>query len=141
MKPKFKLGDKVKFTRVAQRNMTLLAAENDPKPWWDVKWEPAIPRRITTVPPADLQNPAVSQMVYVCNGHWSVACGEQQGIYVGTRIKQNGILAATVVNDTGADMLRRGYRFKRLASVPCGLVVTDVRKSPILVLMEDLEHV
>ena len=32
MKPKFKLGDKVKFTRVARRNVTLLAAENDPTP-------------------------------------------------------------------------------------------------------------
>jgi hypothetical protein len=135
-KPKFKLGDRVKFTHVAQRNMTLLAAENDPKPWWDVKWEPAIPRRVTTVPPADLQNPAASQMVYIRNGHWSVACGEQQGIYVGTRIKQNGLLITNHTEDGRAYM-----RFKRLASVPCGLVVTDARKSPILVLMEDLEHV
>jgi hypothetical protein len=132
MKPKFKLGDKVKFTRVAQRNMTLLAAKDDPKPWWDVKWEPAIPRRITTVPPADLP----SQMGYVCNGHWSVACGEQQGIYVGTRTKQNGILTTLFTEDGRPHM-----RFKRLVSVPCGLVVTDVRKSSILVLMEDLEHV
>jgi hypothetical protein len=130
-KPKFKLGDKVKFTRVAQRNMTLLAAENDPKPWWDVKWEPAIPRRITTVPPADLP-----QTVCVCNGHWSVACGEQHGIYVGTRVKQNGLLIANHTEDGRPHM-----RFKRLASVPCGLVVTDARKSPILVLIEDLEHV
>jgi hypothetical protein len=136
-KPKFKLGDRVKFTRVAQRNMTMLAAENDPKPWWDVKWEPAVPRRITTVPPADLQNPAASQMVYARNGHWSVACGEQHGIYVGTRTKQNGLLVST----DGYENRRRVYRFKRLASVPCGLVVTDVRKSPILVLIEDLEHV
>jgi hypothetical protein len=127
----------VKFTRVAQRNMTLLAAENDPKPWWDVKWEPAIPRRITTVPPADLQNPAASQMVYVRNGHWSVICGEQQGIYIGTRTKQNGLIFVT---DPLED-LRRTHRFKRLASVPCGLVVTDARKNPILVLIEDLEHV
>jgi hypothetical protein len=136
MKPKFKLGDRVKFTRVAQRNMTLLAAENDPKPWWDVKWEPAIPRRITTVPPADLQNPAASQMVYVRNGQWSVACGEQHGIYVGTRTKQNGLLV-TQCPEEGHTFLA----FKRLASVPCGLVVTDARKSPILVLIEDLENV
>jgi hypothetical protein len=135
-KPKFKLGDKVKFTRVVQRNMTLLATENDPKPWWDVKWEPAVPRRVTTVPPADLQNPAASQMVYIRNGHWSVACGEQQGTYVGTRTKQNGILTTLFTEDGRPHM-----RFKRLASVPCGLVVTDARKQPILVLMEDLEHV
>ena len=121
MKPKFKLGDRVKFTRVAQRNMTLLAAENDPKPWWDVKWEPAIPhkRKINTSHP---------------NGY--VVVGEQQGIYVGTRVKQNGLLITNHTEDGRPHM-----RFKRLASVPCGLVVTDARKSPILVLIEDLEHV
>jgi hypothetical protein len=122
-KPKFKLGDKVKFTRVAQRNMMLLAAENDPKPWWDVKWEPAIPRRtvFTQRPP---------------RGYEITPVGEQQGIYVGTRTKQNGLLIANYTEDGRPHM-----RFKRLASVPCGLVVTDVRKSPILVLIADLEHV
>ena len=120
-KPKFKLGARVKFTRVAQKNMTLLAAENDPKPWWDVKWEPAVPhkRKINTSHP---------------NGY--VVVGEQQGIYVGTRAKQNGLLVSTEYEN-----LRLVYRFKRLSSVPCGLVVTDARKQPILVLIEDLEHV
>ena len=140
-KPKFKLGDKVKFTRVAQRNMTLLAAENDPKPWWDVKWEPAVPTKIVLIPPHELIILPPPSVDYLGRNFWRFPRGEQKGIYIGTRTKQNGILAATVVNDTGADMLRRGYRFKRLASVPCGLVVTDVRKSPILVLIEDLEHV
>ena len=141
MKPKFKLGDKVKFTRVAQRNMTLLAAENDPKPWWDVKWEPVVPAKIVRFPPQELISLPPPGVDYLGRNFWRFPRGEQQGIYISTRTKQNGILAATVVNDTGADMLRRGYRFKRLASVPCGLVVTDARKSPILVLMEDLEHV
>jgi hypothetical protein len=54
-------------------------------------------------------------------------------IYVGTRIKQNGLL---ITNHT-----ENGRSFMRLASVPCGLVVTDARKQPILVLIEDLEHV
>ena len=124
MKPKFKLGDKVKFSRVARREMTLLAAENDPKPWWDVKWEPAVPMRI-------IISPVISSRRAV------VPIGEQEGIYVGTRTKQNGILAY----DNSPDELRRKALFKRLASVPCGLVVTDARKSPILVLIEDLEHV
>jgi hypothetical protein len=124
-KPKFKLGDRVKFTRVAQRNMTLLAAENDPKPWWDVKWEPAVPHKIV-------------RLGVEGSGYWrSVGVGEQQGIYIGTRTKLNGILAY----DNSPDELRRKALFKRLASVPCGLVVTDARKSPILVLIEDLEHV
>ena len=124
MKPKFKLGDKVKFSRVATREMTLLAAENDPNPWYDVKWEPAVPhkRKINKSFP---------------NGYTVPVVGEQQGIYVGTRTKQNGLVIAT---DPLGD-LQRTHIFKRLASVPRGLVVTDVRKQPILVLIEDLEHV
>ena len=123
MKPKFKLGDKVKFSRVAQRNMTLLAADNDPKSWWDVKWEPAVPMR-TIISPVISSRRAV------------VPIGEQEGIYIGTRTKQNGLLITNHAEDGRPHM-----RFKRLASVPCGLVVTDARKSPLLVLIEDLEHV
>jgi hypothetical protein len=122
MKPKFKLGDRVKFTRVAQRNTTLLAAENDPKPWYDVKWVSVVPYRVVITHP---------------RGYGTIPIDEQQGIYAGTRTKQNGLIIAT---DPLGD-LRRTHIFKRLASVPCGLVVTDARKSPILVLMEDLEHV
>jgi hypothetical protein len=116
-KPKFKLGDKVKFSRVAHREMTLLAAENDPKPWYDVKWVGVEPKR-TIISPVMPSRRAV------------VPIGEQQGIYVGTRTKQNGLLINNCV-----------MRFKRIGSVPCGLVVTDVRANPILVLIEDLEHV
>jgi hypothetical protein len=125
MKPKFKLGDKVKFSRVAYREMTLLAAENDPKPWYDAKWVGVEPKR-TIVSPVIPSRRAV------------VPIGEQEGIYVGTRTKKNGIL---VYDNSPDEELRWQAKFKRLSSVPCGLVVTDVRKNPILVLIEDLEHV
>lgn len=133
-KPKFKLGDRVKFTRVASRQLTMLAADNDPKPWWDVQWAGVEPRRVTTIVPP----PNVNTVCLIGGAptKWRVSCGEQQGIYVGTRTKQNGILIANHTEDG------RAYkRFKRFGSAPCGLVVTDVRKNPILVLMEDLEHV
>jgi hypothetical protein len=140
-KPKFKLGDKVKFSRVAYREMTLLAAENDPKPWYDAKWVSRETRRTTRTSPPDAQSAPGGYLYYV--GHdirgtrWSVAVGVQEGIYIGTRTKQNGILICG--NRTDAE-LRRAALFVRLGSVPCGLVITDVRKSPILVLIEDLEH-
>ena len=124
MKPKFKLGDKVKFSRVAYREMTLLAAENDPEPWYDVKWVGMEPKR-TIISPVIPSRRAV------------VSIGKQEGIYVGTRTKQNGIL----VYDNSPDELRRKALFKRISPARCGLVVTDVRKNPILVLIEDLEHV
>jgi len=136
MKPKFKLGDRVKFTRVAQRNMTLLVAENDPKPWWDVKWEPAVPTKIVLILPHELISLPPPSVDYMGRNFWRTPRGEQHGIYVGTRTKQNGILITSHIEEG-----RAYVRFKRLSSVPCGLVVTDVRKSPILVLIEDLEHV
>jgi hypothetical protein len=139
MKPKFKLGDRVKFTRVAQRNMTLLAAENDPKPWYDVKWVSREARcRVRNIP-QESQALQALEMIYLQRangGSWSVIAGVQEGIYIGTRTKQNGLLITNHTEDGRPHM-----RFKRLASVPCGLVVTDARKSPRLVLIEDLEHV
>lgn len=137
MKPKFKLGDKVKFSRVAYREMTLLAAENDPKPWYDVKWVSQEAIRITKNVSQEVLDPAVAYIQYVDGGRWRTITGEQQGVYVGTRTKQSGLIVTT---DPLED-LRQTTRFKRLGSVPCGLVVTDVRKNPILVLIKDLEHV
>lgn len=134
-KPKFKLGDKVRFSRVAYREMTLLAAENDPKPWYDVKWVSREPKKLTT---ATIDSSFLQDGIWIGPRiEWVMQpLAEQQGIYVGTRTKQNGLLTISYTEEG-----RTVNRFKRLFSVPCGLVVTDVRKNPILVLIEDLEHV